>query len=271
MSEQKPPWIWQKTAMGTFVDHKIIFTGEFDESWYQGRGVFGGLTAAVILQAMIELEPHRPPRTFTLHCLAPVLAKRGEVRVTCERRGAKVSHLSARLLQEGGKTVALASASFGEARTYQSIRPSLAAPKAPRPNQVEEVPKDLPMMPSFCQYFSYRFCLDGIPYTQSEEAAMGGWCDLRKDFTLSYPYLATVLDAWPPAICPTLQGPMRAATVDLTYHFFCSPTTIHTLTPPFLYRGEIFSLYDGYAEERDCLWDANGVPIASARQLYAIS
>ncbi|MAD61651.1 MAG: hypothetical protein CMH49_09125 [Myxococcales bacterium] len=270
MNTQQTPWQWQRESYDS--DSSILVSsGSFDESWYQGRGVFGGLSAAIILQGMIELEPLRSPRTFTLHCVAPILAGDAKLFVKCERRGAKVSHLSARLLDTNQRVLAFASASFGEARSFSKHIAALAAPDAPLPNQVEEVPKDLEIMPAFCRYFSYRFCLDHLPYTQAKEATMGGWCQLRQNLPISYPYLACILDAWAPAVFPTLTAPIRAASVDFTYHFLCNREELLNLELPFLYRGEVLSLSDGYAEERDYLWDRKGKAIATARQLYAYS
>ena len=100
---------------------------------------------------------------------------------------------------------------------------------------------------------------------------MGGWCELRQKLPLSYPYLACILDAWAPAVFPTLKAPIRAASVDFTYHFLLSREELLTLKLPFLYRGEVLSLNEGYAEERDYLWDLEGKAIATARQLYAYS
>lgn len=270
MSTQQAPWQWQVEELDLDA-MRIVLSGYFDESWYQGRGVFGGLSAAIILQGMIELEPNRNPRSFTLHCAAPIKAGPAKLFVNCERRGAKVSHLSARLLDSQQQVLAFASASFGETRPLKQEIQAPPPPVAPLPEEVAEVPKTLPIMPAFCQYFSYRFCLDYLPYTQAQQASIGGWCELRQPLDLSFPYIACILDAWAPALFPTLKAPIRAASVDFSYHFLCSREELSALALPFLYRGEVLSLYEGYAEERDFLWDKDGKPIASARQLYAFS
>ena len=100
---------------------------------------------------------------------------------------------------------------------------------------------------------------------------IGGWCRFRADYSITYPYIAALLDSWPPALFPTLKAPQRAASVDFSYHFLCPPEKLRTLQLPFLYKGEVISLYEGYAEERNWLWDRNGSAVAVARQLYAIS
>ena len=280
MIEGREPWIWTKgdADLHEELDGQHLrsqcFEGSFTEHWYQGRGVYGGLSAAVILHAMQQMEPNRSPRTFTLHCPKPVLNKPTIVKTEIEYRGGKVTHLSGRLLQKGEDDtytmVAFASASFGEARSFNRNYPAEVAPQAPRPHEVVEVPKESPIMPAFCKHFTYRFCLDALPYTGDKIAALGGWIDLREDYVLSFPYIATLLDAWPPAVFSTLKAPLRAASIDFTYHFLCNEQQLVSLEKPFLYRGKQFSLADGYAEERNWLWDAKGLPVGTARQLYAI-
>ena len=167
--------------------------------------------------------------------------------------------------------LAFASASFGAPRRFTEERVAEQAPTVSPVESVMELPLNTPMMPPFCQHFRYRFCWDALPYTRQADAFIGGWCELRNPLLISYPYIAAILDAWAPALFPTLKAPMRAASVDFSYHFLCTPEQLSKLTTPFLYRGEVLSLYQGYAEERNWLWDATGIPVATARQLYAIS
>ena len=121
------PWKWQliDNNLQTQQESSKSFTGFFGEEWYQGRGVFGGLTAAVLLEAMLVEEPLRSPRSFTIHCTSPVISGEAVVQVFTEHRGKKVTHLSGRLLQknndqngEFSRVVAFASASFGDKRSF---------------------------------------------------------------------------------------------------------------------------------------------------------
>ena len=57
------PWRWPsefssaEKGRGAYITAK----GSFDHSWYQGRGVYGGLSAALALEMMSRLEPERAP------------------------------------------------------------------------------------------------------------------------------------------------------------------------------------------------------------------
>jgi acyl-CoA thioesterase len=62
-----------------------------------------------------------------------------------------------------------------------------------------------------------------------------------------------------------------AASLDFSYHFLITPEELGSLERPFLYRGEVLHVSEGYLEERDWLWDRSGRLIATARQLIAMS
>ena len=210
----------------------------------------------------MELEPERAPRSFTLHCAAPILEGDYQVSAQCERRGSRVSHLSARLytgqvesqaddsphlskealidhdLSQGsplsfGESLAFASASFGTPRNFKGDRPAETPPSAPPPHQVMELPLSTPMMPPFCQHFRYRFCWNALLTHEREDAVIGGWCELREEQEISYPYIAALLDSWAPAIFPTLDAPTRAASVDFSYHFSLLSSSAHRAIGPF--------------------------------------
>lgn len=263
------PWLWRESHA---TSGEIELHGELDQSWYQGRGVFGGITAAAILKSMLCLESDRSPRSLTVQCVAPAVAGPAKVMTRREHEGKRVSHLSSRLYcghHDQEKLVALAYASFGSFRSAEHELEPQAPPSLPDPNKVPEAPF-LPSMPAFCQHVSYRYCLGGFPYSGHAEPKLGGWCDLKDAGPVSLPYLAALLDAWAPALLPTLQQPMRAASIDFSYHFYVKPSEVEQLQRPFMYVGEVISIVDGYAEERDLLWDASGRPVASSRQLIAL-
>jgi acyl-CoA thioesterase len=258
------PWGWTRTDQSS---SSLILEGRLGREWYQGRGVYGGIIAALFMEAMIPLAASRPPRTLTLHFCAPAVEGKGRISVRLESKRKSVSHLRATLEGESG-LIATASATFALPRTCQWTHLAAPPPSMPDRETVPEVPLGFPLMPDYCQFLSYRFCLGDPPYSQSDSPLVGGWFDFRQKYPLNFSLIAALLDAWPPACFPSLKAPIPAASVDLTYHFLT--TDLSTLQRPFIYKGSVQSASDGYAEERDFLWDAQGTPIASARQWVAL-
>src|SRR5690606_2738067 len=108
------------------------FAFAIDESWYQGRGAFGGVTAAALLEAMRAVvdDERRRPRSLHVHFCAPLEAGKHAIDVRVERLGSRVTHLSARVLSDG-KVSSLASAPFAASRDATLSFHDAKAPAAP--------------------------------------------------------------------------------------------------------------------------------------------
>lgn len=255
-----------------------VFTTTIDPRWYQGRGAYGGLLAAGALRSMMAVvdDARRRPRSLDVHFCAPVREGRLEVEVVVERAGASIMTLSARARQEG-KVACLATGTFsfpreGSPRARYAFRPR---PAAPSPAQVAPVPDDVPLMPTFTQFFEYRMCVGGLPYSSSDSARLGGWVRPRpfpgEGVALDAPLAAALLDAYPPAVLARLDEPRGAASVNLTVDFHvelpraAAAPDAHALVVLTSDNGD-----GGTTDEHAELWSEDGVHVASCRQLVAL-
>jgi acyl-CoA thioesterase len=247
------------------------FSFVVDESWYQGRGAFGGVAAAALLEAMTAVvdDERRRPRSLTVHFCAPLEAGKHAIVAHVERFGARVTHLGARVLTDG-KVACLASATFAATRDATLSFHDAKAPLVPPFDTVPPVGKS-PLLPAFCQHFEYRFCVGHLPYGGADEARTGGWIRPRSHERLDYTLATALLDAYPPAVLARAGSLTPAASVDLTVDFF---------EPLPLERGhkDGRALVDarsrfcggGYADELAELWSEDGRLLAQARQLVAL-
>jgi acyl-CoA thioesterase len=191
------------------------------------------------------------------------------VRVTLERVGKLVAYVTARVEGAGG-VIALASATFGAARARAPEYVDVKPPEVPPPHEVQPVPEDVPM-PTFCQFFEYRYCLGAAPYSGAQVAEVGGWVRPRVPEALDAPLCVGLMDAYPPAVLSTVEGPRPAASVDFTLDFF------HTLPRPgtradahYLRTGRSRVSAEGFADDHQELWTEDGVLLAQCRQLVAV-
>ena len=242
------------------------YTGRMDRSWWIVRGPNGGYVAAVILRAMVAEvdDPARPPRSLTVHYLAPPEEGPVEVIVTVERAGRSLSTVSARLLQ-GDRTMAIALAAFGAARASVSFAdramPAAAPPDACEPRSPSE------LGPPALVHWDQRFALGSAPMSGGP-AVSGGWIAPVEPRPLDHVLVAAMMDAWiPPIFCRVPEG-LGVPTVDLTVHFRTE------LPPPGLadgahvlcaFRSEVAA--EGYVTEDGELWSPDGVLLAESRQL----
>ena len=242
------------------------YTGRVDRSWWIVRGPNGGYVAALVLRAMVAEvdDASRPPRSLTVHYLAPPEEGPVEITVVVERAGRSLSSLTARLVQ-GGRTMAIALAAFGAARAAVSFAdramPAVAPPDASEPRAPSE------LGPPALVHWDQRFALGSAPMSGGP-AVSGGWMAPAEPRPLDHVLVAAMMDAWiPPVFCRVQEG-LGVPTVDLTIHFRSE------LPPPDLadgahvlcaFRSEVAA--EGYVTEDGELWSPDGVLLAESRQL----
>ncbi|MEW5848795.1 MAG: thioesterase family protein [Myxococcota bacterium] len=257
---------WAQTAPG-------VFQGVIDESWYQGRGAFGGLLGGAILRGMIRTVASgaRVPRSLTVHYCAPAVAGPVELKVHVERAGSSVSHVSARVEQQG-EAVCLATATFAQSRRSSTIYLDAVMPKVAPAVDRPSVSPDVPGFPVFARnHFDYRFATDREPYCRADEALLHVWIKPRVPQRVDAPMAMGLIDAPPPAVLARLETLQAAATVDLTTHFFTAlPLEDRVVDEHHLLFVRSRQAADGYTEQLTELWSPSGQLLAQCRQLVAL-
>lgn len=259
---------WSRTGEGRYE-------GAFDERWYQGKGAYGGVVAGGLARCLEDTvaDPRRRLRSFTVHFCAPALAGPVVVETRVERTGSLVTHTSARALQ-GGAAVAVATATFAAPRRPagdERIRFADArVPEAPGPDEVAPF-EGSPLMPTFTQFFEYRFAVGHAPFSGGDEAVIGGWLRPKEPLALDAALAVALLDAFPPAVLARVDGPAPAASVDMTTHFYADlPLPAERAAEPLLVVARSRWAQEGYAEERAELFTADGALVAECSQLVAV-
>ncbi|MEZ4322149.1 MAG: thioesterase family protein [Myxococcota bacterium] len=244
------------------------FRGEFDASWNQGPGTFGGLLSATLgrcLERVAGEGGRRTVRALSVHLCAPAEPGPLDVRVVVERKGAAVTYASARIERDGLPLV-LATATLASGRTEDADFDRATPPDL---HPVERLP-DLgtaPGVPVFTQHFAFRFS-EGVPFTGGANARSAGWLRPRVDEPLTTPLALALLDAWPLAVLPMLPRPRPAASVAIHFQLFAPLATqsdgwYRTLVTSDLNR-------QGYSDQVNAVWDASGRLIGRSHQLVAI-
>ncbi len=241
---------------------------ELSEDWYQGRAVYGGLTAAIMARVM-EAEAGEGKLLRTLHTTfcAPATAGAVEVQTDVVRSGRSVAFVRARM-EQGGVPIAIATATF--ARHRLSSVESYASPRLELPSvaQVASGPEAL-YIPAFSRYFEFRQALGHPAFSGGADAHVAGWCRLREGPVEAQAALAPLfLDSWAPAALSRHPHWAPCASIDLfvQIHAALDGEPIDWLG----YEARSENLDSGYADERATLYFADGRPMASSRQLIAI-
>jgi acyl-CoA thioesterase len=238
--------------------------------WFQGRGAYGGVLGAGILRSMQHALDDAPrlPRSLTVHFCAPVVAGPAQLRVSVERAGRQVTHLSARL-EQGGHVACLASATFATSRESALRWDTVSMPEVPRPLELPSVPAEL--MPTFAQHFDYRFCVGAPPFSGAQEALLGAWLRPQVPTALDAPLAVALLDALPPAASTRAEGFCNLATMDYTAHFYAALPLEGASPEAFSLRvGRSGHAGGGYADDLAQLWSEDGRLLAQLRQMAAL-
>jgi acyl-CoA thioesterase len=240
------------------------FEATVDERWNVLRGPHGGYLAAMLLRALTETvgDAGRMPRSLTVYY--PAAPVGGPVAITAqvERAGRSMSYVSARL-EQGGGVAALATAAFSAEWPRTVELDTTDRPEVPGPEDTAPLERG-GMVPPFANYFHFRPALGERWFSGAPRALSGGWMRLKEDRALDAPLVATLTDAWPPAIFPAATSPVAAPTIELTVHFR-SP-----LPAPGQWVLGVFEsrvARDGFFEEDGTLWTEDGEVIAQSRQL----
>jgi acyl-CoA thioesterase len=242
--------------------------GTIEAGWYQGRGAFGGIMAALLLREMQAkvADAARIPRSITVHFCAPATEGPMEVQTEIVRSGSRVSHAIARVVRDA-ETMTLATASFAKARSGPSYARA-EMPKVAPASEVRDVPRGIPGMPAFFDHVDARFTGEHMPFSGGTTPAIDVWVRLHEPEPIDAAVVACLLDVSPPAITSTFAGPRAVASVDFNVLLFDVPQ----IAPTDFCLCSIRSRWagDGYTEELRDLWSPSGVLLGQCRQLLAL-
>lgn len=241
------------------------------DDWGQGRAVFGGLVAALLLRAMrARVEAARPLRSLAISFVAPLACDTPlKVEVEVLRQGKSVSQVLGRIVQDGA-TMALAQGSFGGGRNSAVTVDGPPAPRMPAAQECPPLPQLPGVMPAFLQHLALRWGLGGLPFSGNPSREIGGWVQLRDEQApLDELQLLALVDAWPPAPLSQLSAPAPGSTLTWTIEFL-QPLPALSSQDWYLYRALIEQARDGYGHVAAALWSVSGTPLALSRQVVTI-
>ena len=245
-----------------------VFEAEIDERWWVVRGPHGGYLSAIMLRALLAIQEDsdRHIRSFTTHFLAAPESGPMRIHTTIQRTGRSMTFASARAVQ-GDRPIAMSLGAFSVPWPGLEFDDN-PAPEVPSPDEGFPVPVEGEGIPKFLGNFDMRWIFGERPFSGADEAVVGGWFRMREPVLADAPVMATLLDAWAPAVFPKATQLVVAPTIDLTMHFR-SPLPVEGADADDFYLGRFKSMVarDGFFEEDGEMWTKDGRLIAQSRQL----
>lgn len=239
------------------------FTWTADQSWFQGRGIYGGLTFATLVRA-IELSTTLPLRRLSVELCAPISDQPCDIRIGQARRGASTEFLTIELKQS--EQMMLIGTAVCAVNRDQSIDRSPSHP-LPSPN-VPPLSAN-PLMPPFSQHFEYRPTTGELPMSgqTTDRLRTGGWIQARTGTKRDSALVLGLIDAWWPALFLAVNRPRAMGTISFAVELLNQPTA---QCGAFYIESQTEHCVGGYALEENRLWDHNGALLAQAQQRVAL-
>lgn len=236
------------------------------EDWMQGRSVFGGLQAAVVLRAMRALVPADVPlRTLQATFVAPVPAGEVAARARVLRTGKSAIHVEGRI--GGDEAQCLVAGVFGAARE-SSVK--VDPPQPPKPaGKVIAFDFVAGVTPNFTRYLPMRWLSGTPPYTNNPAPRAVIEVDLQDRGPCTEAHLLAIADAPPPVTLSMLKKPAHGSSMTWTMEFFATDLGSQPLAGWRL-DAEVVAARDGYTSQSVMVWTPSGRLAAISRQSMVV-
>ena len=234
------------------------------DNWMQGRTSYGGLSAALALEAARKSAPDLPPlRSAQVSFVGPLA---GEIEVTTRllRRGRNASWITAEVTSEAGVGLVATFVFMGPIESSLHLN---EMPLLPGIMPAEDaVPLPPNVGPGFIDNFDRRFAL---PREAQRDGEICWWLRVKDRAGLD-PMVEAMLigDGLPPGVMFLLGG--RVAVSSMTW-------IVNLLTPEptssdgwYMLRAAGNYAENGCSSQDMAIWDSSGRPIAAGMQAIAL-
>lgn len=236
------------------------------DNWMQGRTTYGGLSAALCLQAVLDTVDDLPPlRSAQINFIGPV---GGNVTIATKimRRGRSVAYISAEMTGEKGLATH-AVFCFGEGRKSRLNRDFTTPPNAPGIADSNNF-FDAGFGPAFANNYDCLLAKGGLPISGSSESEHYIWVRHKDKNANNMAALVGLADMPPPAVLPMFEE--FAPISSMTWMMNFLNDDISTKDGWWLMRSAAEHARDGYSSQDMQVWNSEGKLIISALQNVAI-
>jgi len=238
-------------------------------TWTQGRTVYGGLSAALLLRALEkQVSGNKSLRALNVAFSAPTMPDQiFEIETELLREGKTIAQWQARLKQNGTICVQV-QAVFGLALESTLVIQPFMAPAIPSVEQAMIYPSA--NAPGFTQYFVMAQSQGDLPVSGGKSLALGGWMkykDAPKQMSMAH--LVAMIDVWPPATMMQMTELKAGSTVNWTMQF---PQPVATMNAEDFvgYQAEIQYSQGGFGITHAKIWNAQNELLALSQQTIIV-
>ena len=236
------------------------------DDWLQGRTAYGGLSAALCLEAALREFPDLPLlRSAQIAFIGPASGDL-TMRATLLRRGKSASFVGVDLAGEAGLATR-AIFVFGGKRESAMNHADVAMPKVLSQAESPTFFRSVPGL-NFVQHFEGGLAAGGLPFSGGDPM-LTLWLRHRDPAKpQSLVALLALADAPPPAAIVIFKKFTPLST--MTWMIDMLTDDVSTDDGWFLVRTAAETCADGYSGQAMTIWNATGRPVLAARQTIAV-
>lgn len=245
------------------------FSANIQPSWLQGRTAFGGLSTALVVQAMLQqVEPERQLRTLAVSFVGPAPAGDHVITTRTLREGGSVTHMQGELLC-GGDVAVSVNAAFGKARSSSIALPGPTLPPTTTPDDSTQFPYVEGLTPEFTRHFDMRLERGAMPFSGANSADFAMWVRFRETQPMTLAHLVAIGDVPPMPGLNMIKPPGVGSSLSWYVEF---PANIPALqADEFVYYDyHSQAAGDGYFNNVATLWSQDGQPLMFGRQVATV-
>jgi len=238
-------------------------------SWTQGRTLYGGLTAAMLLKALeSKVDVSKSLRALNIAFSAPTMPDlKFSIQTELLREGKSIAQWQARLIQNGVVCVQV-QAVFGMPVATDLEIHTFLAPDVGVLENARFYPGE--GAPGFTQYFEMGQTQGEPPLAGGSSLYLGGYMRFRhQPQKMSVCHLVAAIDVWPPATMMQMKTLKAGSTVNWTMQF---PQPLPEMdVKTFLgYQAKIEFSRDGFGITHARIWNAQGELLALSQQTIIV-
>jgi acyl-CoA thioesterase len=252
------------TAIALTAEGPNRWHGQTSEDYWNMVSPFGGVTAAAMMQAMLDHPDRRgTPLSFTLNFIAPIVAGGYSIETELVRANRSSQHWAIRLLQHGGVLVQAIAICALRRETWSRV-------EATRPDvpPAEQCPPAPPRKATgFLQRYEFRI-VRGTPFAENPDSLSQVWVADVPPRALDFASLTAFCDSFLPRIFLRRPDFVPIGTVSINIYFHAGEEAVTRRgVAPLLTVAQAQAFSDGHFDHHGQVWSGDGTLLATTQQL----
>ena len=252
------------TAIALTAEAPNRWRGRTSEDYWNMVSPFGGVTAAAMIQAMLD-HPEREgsPLSFTINFVAPIAAGDYSIETELVRANRSSQHWTIRLLQDGRVLAQAVAICALRRETWSQVE--AARPEVPPADQCPPAPPR--KATGFLQRYEFRI-VRGTPFAENPDSLSHVWVSDMPPRALDFASLTALCDSFLPRIFLRRTEFVPIGTVSINIYFHAGEEALARHgAAPLLTVAQAQAFSDGHFDHHGHVWSTDGTLLATTQQL----